>query len=36
VLPDAQTCHAYARDNFNNAVIARRVAQVYSEAIAAG
>jgi glycogen synthase len=35
-LPDAATCHAYARDNFDNAVIARRVAQVYSEAIAAG
>ncbi len=35
-LPDADACRAYARENFDNAVIARRVASVYDEAIAAG
>ncbi|MDE1184318.1 glycosyltransferase family 4 protein [Paraburkholderia sp.] len=34
-LPDSDACRAYARDNFDNAVIARRVAAVYQEAIAA-
>jgi glycosyltransferase involved in cell wall biosynthesis len=33
VMPAGDACRAYARDNFDNAVIARRVAQVYSEAI---
>lgn len=35
-LPDANACRTYARANFDNAVIARRVAAVYREAIAAG
>ncbi|CAG4887469.1 glycosyltransferase family 4 protein [Paraburkholderia gardini] len=35
-LPDADACRAYARENFDNAVIAKRVASVYDEAIAAG
>jgi glycosyltransferase involved in cell wall biosynthesis len=35
-LPDADACRKYARDNFDNPVIAKRVAAVYSEAIAAG
>ncbi|MGB8423975.1 glycosyltransferase family 4 protein [Paraburkholderia sp.] len=35
-LPDAEACRRYARENFDNAVIAKRVASVYSEAIAAG
>jgi glycosyltransferase involved in cell wall biosynthesis len=35
-LPDADACRAYARANFDNAVIAKRVAAVYDEAIAAG
>jgi glycosyltransferase involved in cell wall biosynthesis len=35
-LPDADACRAYARANFDNAVIAKRVASVYDEAIAAG
>lgn len=35
-LPDAEACHAYARDHFDNAVIAKRVARVYEEAIADG
>ena len=35
-LPDADACRAYARKNFDNAVIARRVAWVADEAIAAG
>lgn len=35
-LPDAEACRRYARENFDNAVIARRVAQVYDEAIRAG
>lgn len=35
-LPDAAACRAYARANFDNSVIAKRVAAVYSEAIAAG
>ncbi|NIF92357.1 glycosyltransferase family 4 protein [Burkholderia sp. Cy-637] len=34
-LPDADACRRYARENFDNAVIARRVAQVYEEAIRA-
>lgn len=33
-LPDAEACYAYARENFDNAVIAKRVAEVYEEAIA--
>ncbi|MFP6560090.1 glycosyltransferase family 4 protein [Paraburkholderia sp. B3] len=32
-LPDAQTCRDYARNHFDNAVIAKRVAAVYAEAI---
>ncbi|RKP48482.1 glycosyltransferase family 4 protein [Trinickia fusca] len=35
-LPDAQACREYALANFDNAVIARRVAQVYREAIEVG
>ncbi|CAB3768491.1 glycosyltransferase family 4 protein [Paraburkholderia solisilvae] len=35
-LPDADACRAYARANFDNPVIAQRVATVYGEAIAAG
>ncbi len=35
-LPDADACRAYARDNFDNSVIAKRVASVYGEAIKAG
>ena len=35
-LPDAQACKAYARANFDNSVIAGRVAEVYDEAIALG
>ncbi|MEQ5838442.1 glycosyl transferase family 1 [Paraburkholderia acidicola] len=35
-LPDADACKAYARENFDNSVIARRVAQVYEEAIQIG
>jgi glycosyltransferase involved in cell wall biosynthesis len=35
-LPDAQACRDYARANFDNSVIAKRVAAVYSEAIASG
>ena len=35
-LPDADACRRYARENFDNSVIAKRVASVYSEAIAAG
>jgi len=35
-LPDADACRAYARANFDNSVIAKRVAAVYGEAIAAG
>jgi len=35
-LPDADACRKYARDNFDNPVIAKRVAAVYAEAIAAG
>jgi glycosyltransferase involved in cell wall biosynthesis len=35
-LPDADACRAYARANFDNSVIAKRVASVYDEAIAAG
>jgi glycosyltransferase involved in cell wall biosynthesis len=34
-VPDADACRAYARANFDNAVIARRVAAVYREAIEA-
>ncbi|PVX86508.1 glycosyltransferase family 4 protein [Paraburkholderia unamae] len=34
-LPDEEACKAYAREHFDNAVIARRVAGVYAEAIAA-
>ncbi|MBP0596450.1 glycosyltransferase family 1 protein, partial [Paraburkholderia sp. LEh10] len=34
-LPDADACRAYARANFDNPVIARRVAGVYNEAIRA-
>ncbi|CAG9250197.1 Glycosyltransferase [Paraburkholderia unamae] len=34
-LPDEEACKAYAREHFDNAVIARRVASVYAEAIAA-
>ncbi|MDN7672361.1 glycosyltransferase family 4 protein [Burkholderia oklahomensis] len=36
VLPDADACRQYAREHFDNAVIARRVAEVYEEAIRAG
>ncbi|AOJ06301.1 glycosyltransferase family 4 protein [Burkholderia mayonis] len=36
VLPDADACRRYAREHFDNAVIARRVAEVYEEAIRAG
>jgi len=35
-LPDAQACRDYARANFDNSVIAKRVAAVYCEAIASG
>jgi glycogen synthase len=34
-LPDARACRRYAREHFDNAVIARRVAGVYEEAIRA-
>jgi glycosyltransferase involved in cell wall biosynthesis len=34
-LPDAQACREYARNHFDNAVIAKRVAGVYAEAISA-
>lgn len=34
-LPDEAACKRYARDHFDNAVIARRVAGVYEEAIQA-
>lgn len=34
-LPDEAACKRYARDHFDNAVIARRVAEVYGEAIRA-
>ena len=34
-LPDEEACKTYARENFDNAVIAKRVADVYAEAIAA-
>ncbi|WP_321933568.1 MULTISPECIES: glycosyltransferase family 4 protein [unclassified Paraburkholderia] len=33
-LPDEAACKAYAREHFDNAVIAKRVAGVYAEAIA--
>ncbi|MEM5398773.1 MULTISPECIES: glycosyltransferase family 4 protein [Paraburkholderia] len=33
-LPDEEACKAYAREHFDNAVIAKRVASVYAEAIA--
>ncbi|MGF6806856.1 glycosyltransferase involved in cell wall biosynthesis [Paraburkholderia sp. Clong3] len=33
-LPDADACRRYARERFDNAVIAKRVAAVYAEAIA--
>jgi glycogen synthase len=35
-LPDALACRRYAREHFDNAVIARRVAGVYEEAIRVG
>ena len=35
-LPEADACRRYAREHFDNSVIAKRVASVYSEAIAAG
>jgi glycosyltransferase involved in cell wall biosynthesis len=35
-LPDADACRRYAREHFDNAVIAKRVAAVYAEAIAGG
>lgn len=35
-LPSDEECREYARANFDNAVIARRVAQVYREAIEVG
>jgi len=35
-LPDADACRRYARENFDNSVIAKRVAAVYGEAIGAG
>ncbi len=35
-LPDAKACRDYALANFDNAVIARRVADVYREAVEAG
>jgi glycosyltransferase involved in cell wall biosynthesis len=34
-LPDEEACKTYAREHFDNAVIAKRVAGVYAEAIAA-
>jgi glycosyltransferase involved in cell wall biosynthesis len=34
-LPDDDACRDYARNHFDNAVIARRVADVYAEAISA-
>jgi glycosyltransferase involved in cell wall biosynthesis len=34
-LPTAEECRNYARDHFDNAVVAKRVAAVYAEAIAA-
>ncbi|MBN3812677.1 glycosyltransferase family 4 protein, partial [Paraburkholderia sp. Ac-20347] len=34
-MPDEHACKAYAREHFDNAVIAKRVADVYAEAIAA-
>jgi len=34
-LPDADECRDYARRHFDNAVVAKRVAAVYAEAIAA-
>jgi glycosyltransferase involved in cell wall biosynthesis len=34
-LPDSDACRAYARANFDNPVIAKRVAAVYNEAIQA-
>lgn len=34
-LPDAEACRNYARNHFDNAVIAKRVAGVYAEAIGA-
>jgi len=34
-LPDPDACRAYARANFDNPVIAKRVAAVYNEAIQA-
>lgn len=34
-LPDEDACKRYAREHFDNAVIAKRVADVYAEAIAA-
>ncbi|WP_028203128.1 glycosyltransferase family 4 protein [Paraburkholderia nodosa] len=34
-LPDEEACKAYAREHFDNAVIAKRVAGVYAEGIAA-
>ncbi|MCC8404944.1 glycosyltransferase family 4 protein [Paraburkholderia sp. MMS20-SJTN17] len=33
-LPDSDACRRYAREHFDNAVIAKRVAAVYAEAIA--
>jgi glycosyltransferase involved in cell wall biosynthesis len=33
-LPTAEECRNYARDHFDNAVVAKRVAAVYAEAIA--
>ncbi|MBP0596441.1 glycosyltransferase family 1 protein, partial [Paraburkholderia sp. LEh10] len=35
-LPDADACRAYARANFDNPVIAARVASIYHEAVAVG
>jgi glycogen synthase len=35
-MPDARACRDYARAHFDNAVIARRVANVYREAVAEG
>jgi glycosyltransferase involved in cell wall biosynthesis len=35
-VPDAQACRDFARANFDHAVIARRVAEVYREAVAEG
>ncbi|MEM5373501.1 glycosyltransferase family 1 protein, partial [Paraburkholderia azotifigens] len=32
-LPDADACRAYARANFDNTVIAKKIANVYQEVV---